>query len=211
MPEYSNIDWRGALEGSIAHLPSSAQAEVHALVQQALDANPNMLRDIDNPTADDLLNQLPIDQMISQAEQADAADKRANDDRIEQVKAVDAGDFAGAEEFVVKAREDLAEAADKGGPALSAVAADQVMQADADRPNIQYGELHQEIALDQTHAALEAAADGDADHALVHAQDAAEHSTFSSDYAGASDHGGAEAAAATDAHDSAATEAASSD
>jgi hypothetical protein len=155
----------------LAGLSGAAQQQAQQVVEQA--------------AANGTLIDLDLDEVISNARDADAARERAEDLQVEQAKATAEGDFGRAEELSVQAEYELKVVEEKGDEPIHA--AEAIEHADQDQSDLQFAEYHAEIAGDNADAAAAYAAEGDFDHAADYSDAAADHAGAAGDFSGAED------------------------
>jgi len=173
----------------IASLTDGAQDQAEAVVEAA--------------AADGTLDDLDLDDVVSNARDADQARENAEDLQVDQAKAAASGDYEKAEELSVKAEYELREVEDKGDDPLAAQ--NEIRDADYDQIDLENADLHQDIADDKADAAIDAAESGDFETAEDLADGAADEIDVADDYGGNEDD--VEAAEHVDADDSATVDA----
>lgn len=167
----------------MASLNDAAQAQARAVLEEAA-ANGN-------------LDDLDLDQVISNAREANEAQEEAENLQVEQAKATEEGDFERARELSAKAEYELREVEEKGDEPLEAQAA--IRDADYDQMDLDNADFHQEIADDKSEAAVDAAESGDFETAEELSDGAADEIEASEDFAGNGE--GVEEAEDADAYD----------
>lgn len=155
----------------LAGLPDGAQTSARNVIEQA--------------AADGTLGDLDLDEVISNARDADEARENAEDLQTDQAKAAADGDYDKAKELSDKAEYELEEVEQKGDDPLAAQA--EIKDADYDQMDLENADYHQEIADDKADSAVDAAEDGDFETAEELSDDAADEVEVASDYGGGAD------------------------
>lgn len=185
----------------IDQLPEDFRIEVSNLSEEGQQQVIDAIANHDGDVAD-----LNTDALVSDAQIADTARDNVEHLHQEQADAVASGDYAKADEIAHQTEYQLQEVQDHGGNADL-----QLATTESDQQHLDWAQYHQEIADDQAHSAVEAAAAGDATHAEMYADQAAGHAgVAATDATDASQGGhygdhGYDSAAATGVDSSAAT------
>lgn len=140
---------------------------------------------LEQAAADGTLGDLDLDEVITNARDADEARENAEDLQVQQAEKAAAGDYEGARELSDKAEYELREVEDKGDDALAAQA--EIKDADYEQMDLDNADYHQEIADDKADAAVDAAEAGDFETAEELSDDAADQVEVASDYGGGAD------------------------
>lgn len=155
----------------MASLPDAAQAQARSVLEEA--------------AASGTLDDLDLDEVISNAREAHEAQEEAEDLQVEQARATEAGDYEHARELSDKAEYELREVEEKGDDPLDAQAA--IRDADYDQMDLDNADFHQEIAEGNVEAAVDAAEAGDFETAEELSDSAADEIEASEDFAGDGD------------------------
>lgn len=155
----------------MAALSDGAQASARNVIEQA--------------AADGALDDLDLDEVITNARDADEARENAEDLQVQQAEKAAEGDYEGARELSDKSEYELREVEDKGDDALAAQA--EIKDADYEQMDLDNADYHQEIADDKAESAVDAAEDGDFETAEELSDDAADEVEVAADYGGGAD------------------------
>lgn len=172
---------------AIAGLTDGAQDQAVEALREAAAENGGSLEGVD------------LEAIIRDARDANAAREEAEDARVDQAKAAEAGDFEAAREAAEKVEDNLEIVEAKGVDPIAAGEA--IITAQSDQSDLEYADYHQEIANESAAYAVDAAEAGDADHALAYADAAADHGAAAADFGEQADAGSADAAATADVQD----------
>lgn len=189
LEELLPVDGTSEFQVEIASLTDGAQDQAQAVVEAA--------------AADGTLDDLDLDEVVSNARDADEARENAENLQVDQAKAAADGDYEKAEELSVKAEYELREVEDKGDDPLAAQ--NEIRDADYDQMDLENADYHQEIGDAKADAAADAAEDGDFETAESLSDDATDEIEVADDYGGNDDD--VEAAENVDADDSATVDA----
>jgi hypothetical protein len=162
------VDGTSDFQLQMAALPDAAQQQARNVLEEA--------------AANGTLDDLDLDEVISNAQVTDEAREEAEDLQVEQAKATADGDFEKARELSDKAEYELREVEDKGDDPLAAQA--EIRDADYDQMDLDNADFHQEIAEGNTEAAVDAAEAGDFETAEELSDSAANEIEASEDFAG---------------------------
>jgi len=155
----------------MAALSDGAQASARNVIEQA--------------AADGKLDELDLDDVISNARDADEAREEAENLQVQQAEKAAEGDYDGARDLSDKAEYELKEVEAKGDDVLEAQVA--IKDADYDQMDLDNADYHQEIADDKAEAAVDAAEAGEFETAEDLSNDAADEVEVASDYGGGAD------------------------
>ncbi|MDZ4777889.1 MAG: hypothetical protein SGJ23_14010 [Alphaproteobacteria bacterium] len=155
----------------MAALSDGAQASARNVIEQA--------------AADGTLDDLDLDEVVTNARDADEARETAEDLQVQQAEKAADGDYEGARELSDKAEYELKEVEAKGDDVLEAQVA--IKDADYEQMDLDNADYHQEIADEKVDSAVDAAEDGDFETAEELSNDAADEVEVAADYGGGVD------------------------
>lgn len=155
----------------MAALSDGAQASARNVIEQA--------------AADGTLDDLDLDEVVTNARDADEARETAEDLQVQQAEKAADGDYEGARELSDKAEYELKEVEAKGEDVLEAQVA--IKDADYEQMDLDNADYHQEIADEKVDSAVDAAEDGDFETAEELSNDAADEVEVAADYGGGVD------------------------
>ncbi len=148
---------------------------------------------------DGTLSSFDVDKAVTDAQNADWFRQRAQDEKVEMVRAEERGDLEAAKEMAGREQYDLQVAADSGAHVDHAV-----VEAGHDQQTLDQAEWEHDMAADQAHDAAWSASNADAGGTEEHAGTAAHYEEAAVDHVADASHGGS-----VEMHDSVTTEEAS--